>query len=74
MTYSEFKKTWPIYLTIENISQAFCNKATNHVIVLLAFLPIPSKVGKVGAIIKCQIQKNTHQIIELILRQILLPI
>lgn len=46
----------------------------NHATVLLAFLPIPPKVGKVSAIIKRQIQENTHRIIQTILGHILLPI
>lgn len=74
MTYSGNKKAWPIYLTIGNISQAFCGKPSNHAIDLLTFLPISLKVGKVGATIKRQIQENTHRIIQTILGHILLPI
>lgn len=73
-TYTGDKKAWPIYLTIGNISQAFRGKPSNHATVLLAFLLIPPKVGKVGATIKRQIQKNTHRIIQIILGHILLSI
>lgn len=73
-TYSGDKKAWPIYLTIGNISQAFRGKLSNHTTVLLAFLPIPPKIGNVSAIIKRQIQENTYRIIQTILGHILLPI
>lgn len=62
-TYSGDKKAWPIYLTIRNISQNFRGKLSNHITVLLAFLSIPPKIGKVNAIIKRQIQEKTHQIV-----------
>lgn len=73
-TYSGDKKAWPIYLTIGNISPVFRGKPSNHATVLLAFLPIPPKAGKVSATIKRQIQENTHQVIQTILGHILFPI
>ncbi len=73
-TYFGDKKAWPIYFTIGNISQSFRGKPSNHTTVLLAFLPIPPKIGKVNAAVKRQIQERTHRIVQTILAYILSPI
>jgi hypothetical protein len=41
------KKAWPIYLTISNIKSTVRNKTSAMAMILLAMLPLPTKVGKV---------------------------
>ncbi|KAG0640986.1 hypothetical protein HOY80DRAFT_859151, partial [Tuber brumale] len=67
------KKAWPIYLTIGNILSKTRNKSSKHAIVLLALLPVPSKMLGVASRDSRQRLVNNEILCELI-EAIFIPI
>jgi hypothetical protein len=43
--FSDNKKEWPIYITIEIIKSTMCNRSYSIALLLLALLPVPPKLN-----------------------------
>jgi len=63
--FSGDKASWPVYMSIGNISKDFRRQGSKRVWVLVAVLPIPQKNPKDG-----EIHRSWHEVIERILKPI----
>ena len=71
--FSGDKKAWPVYMTIGNLSATVRGSSTSHSIVLVALMPVPSKLSTRNATREAQKERNrlVHQTV---LRELLAPV
>jgi len=72
--FAGYKKEWPVYMTIGNLSSKICQMPSMHSVVMVAPLPIPIKNGNILQKRLNEQWQTNREVLNEVLRQFLPPL